>query len=47
MAGAVFRDKVMESLEYLGDRELTKRFKHGRDRVCLIILSDCKVEIGG
>lgn len=45
MAGVVVRDKVMESLEYLGNRELAKKFKHGRDRVCLI-LSDCKVETG-
>ena len=27
MAGSVVRDKVMESLEYLGNRELAKRFK--------------------
>ena len=47
MAGAVVKDKVVESLEYVGNRELAKRFKHGRDRVCLISFSDCKVETAG
>lgn len=31
MAGAVVRDKVVESLEYVGNRELAERFKHGRE----------------